>query len=140
MEYVSLYMYKHPPQLHRTPEVRPQDWAYVVTTLNHIMDARTPFCFTDGDPLLSGLTTFYPSTQPVRIPDPDLLRHDDWRHHPTDLDLDRRRSASVLVKGPLKWKSIAGIAVSSPEQQTHVHRMLRAQGKMKDVIIRPMWF
>lgn len=140
MEYVSLYMYRHPPQLHRTPHMSPHDWVYMVTTLDHILDARLPFCFTDGDPLLTGLTSFYPSSHPVRVPDADLLRHDDWRHRPTDLDLDRRRSASLLAKGTLTWRSIAGIAVATSEQQTRVHQMLRAQDKMKDVIIRPMWF
>lgn len=139
--YVHFYFFKHPPQLHRSPTIPAQQWAYLITDVASLREANYTFLWTDGDPLLLALTQFYPQAHPFDPVDWSLQHHDQWRPTTEDLDLDRRRSASLLVHKRVEFRHIRGICVATPEAEQQVRQVLRQHQKGHvNVIIRPHWF
>ena len=97
---------------------------HLLSSTGAIIDAGLSFVFTDGHPVISGLTQFFDSVEYLDQVDWAVLKARYWNDIDNDMDRKRRRQAEFLVHSFVPWNLVDRIAVLNEEVANRVKECL----------------
>lgn len=128
-EYVPFYFSGHSPMLYNittgygVKKVLQKDIVFLVCDALEIVNARIPYCFTDGN-ATKAISKFYNTLYGLRELDWPCIRATIWKNTEDDYDRVRKKMSEFLVKEHVPAGLIRGIIVKNPEAEQRVTAML----------------
>lgn len=120
---------------------RQSDMIYLVTRVSKLLESQERFIFSDGHPIIAGLTRFYTDLSDLTNIDWPLMEDKYWADTDTDKDRKRRRQAEFLMPNKCLLTSFLGICVIDDAKLEYVGDTLkRMQVHHLQTKIRPHWY
>ncbi len=126
-----------------------RDLVYLVSDVEHIVEARLPFVISDRNAavglvefsndvrVLGDLATGTPQSEFVDWP---LMNEKLWRDTPEHPDRKERRMAEFLVYDRVPLDLLLEVAVHSDAQKPRIEQLFADAGRTTEVVARPDWY
>ena len=112
---------------------------YLATTVEHIINRRLQYVFTDGHPVKEP-RAFFNNIADLNQVDMRLMTQRDWYDTDSDNDRMRRRQAEFLVYQQVSWDDIKAIGVRTAAAQLWVEQSMSQITFKPLCYIRPTWY
>lgn len=124
-----------------THGIAQDDIIHLVSDVARVQSLNLSFVFTDGHPLLTGLTKF--SNELARLCaflDWPVLLDRWWKNSDVDTDRARRRQAEFLIQGATPWNAVRGIGVQTEEAGRKVAEIVQIKTHQPKIRVLPDWY